>query len=470
MFELPKYTSFRSIASPWLERIPSHWQAVRTKSMLHERSIKGYPDEPLLAATQTHGVIRKSEYGARTVTATKDLHLLKLVEVGDFVISLRSFQGGIERCYHRGIISPAYTVLTANSETYRDYLTHLFKSTPFISSLSLAVTGIREGQTIDYSKLATELLPVPPPDEQAAIVKYLAHANARIDKAIAAKRRLMALLLESRATSIDALVLGREVTDRTTSMAPWLQSIPVGWQWRRCRTITSFITSGSRGWAEYYSDHGAMFLQSGNLGRRLDLKLGDVQRVALPPSVTEGLRTRVEARDLLVCITGALTGNVALVPHSWDDEAYVNQHVALLRPRHEAVNPEFLGYAMKAMPSQVQFRGSEYGGTKQGLGLDEIKNLEVLLPPLSEQDRIVDQIGVVARRTDAAIKRAEREIELLTEFRTRLVADVVTGQVDVRGVAASLPEVDADAMWAGSDAASGSDTSEFEDLVEVGED
>ena len=156
MFELPRHANYRTTDSPWLERIPSHWQTVRMKSVLHERAMKGYPDEPLLTATQSHGVIRKSDYGARTVTATKDLHLLKLVEVGDFVISLRSFQGGIERCYHRGIISPAYTVLTSTSDTYRDYLTHLFKSKAFVSSLTLAVTGISEGQNIDYSKLSVD--------------------------------------------------------------------------------------------------------------------------------------------------------------------------------------------------------------------------------------------------------------------------------------------------------------------------
>lgn len=467
MFDLPPYESHRYVASPWLGRIPSHWQTARTKSVLRERSVKGFPGEPLLAATQSHGVIRKSDYGNRTVTATKDLHLLKLVEVGDFVISLRSFQGGIERCYHRGIISPAYTVLTADSEMYRDYLTYLFKSKPFVNSLTLAVTGIREGQNIDYSKLSVERLPLPPADEQAAIVKYLAHANARIDKAIAAKRRLVSLLLESRTATIDALVLGRGVAQRAPSTSPWLESTPVGWQWRRTRTVTSFITSGSRGWAEYYSDDGPMFLQSGNLGRQLDLKLARVQRLTLPPSVTEGLRTKVAGLDLLVCITGALTGNVALVPQDWAEDAYVNQHVALVRPRHELVNAEFLGYAMKALPSQVQFRGSEYGGTKQGLGLDEVKNLEVLLPCVDEQCAIVSEVRARTQRVDTAISRAEREISILAEFRARLCADVVIGQVDVRAIAASLPEIDLCAPTL--DSLADDEALSLEDVIEMSE-
>ena len=139
----------------------------------------------------------------------------------------------------------------------------------------------------------------------------------------------------------------------------------------------------------------------------------------------------MQARDLLVCITGALTGNVATVPDDWREEAYVNQHIALVRPRVGVIDAVFLGHAMKSVPSQIQFRGSEYGGTKQGLGLDEVKNLEVLLPLLVDQQRIVSEIKVVTRRIDATVAQAEREIVLLREFRTRLVADVVTGQVDV---------------------------------------
>lgn len=141
-----------------------------------------------------------------------------------------------------------------------------------------------------------------------------------------------------------------------------------------------------------------------------------------------------------MCITGALTGNVAVVPDTWTEEAYVNQHVALVRPDHHEVDAEFLGHALKNPPSLIQFKGSEYGGTKQGLGLDEVKNVEVLLPTRVEQRAIVIAIRAQTERIEGAIRRTEREIALLQEFRTRLVVDVVTGQVDVRAVAATLPD------------------------------
>ena len=109
--DLNPYSAYKGSGVPWLREVPAHWTLRRTKTLLRERSEKGFPDEPLLAATQTKGVVRKEQYENRTVLALKDLHLLKLVRVGDFVISLRSFQGGIEYAREQGIISPAYTIL-----------------------------------------------------------------------------------------------------------------------------------------------------------------------------------------------------------------------------------------------------------------------------------------------------------------------------------------------------------------------
>src|SRR4051794_37942504 len=114
--------------------MPAHWELRRTKTVVRERSEKGFPDEPLLAATQTKGVVRKESYENRTVLALKDLDLLKLVRAGDFVISLRSFQGGIEYARTQGIISPAYTVLYPVDSDTHSYLGWLFKSKPYVEN------------------------------------------------------------------------------------------------------------------------------------------------------------------------------------------------------------------------------------------------------------------------------------------------------------------------------------------------
>ncbi len=193
----------------WLGEVPEHWDVRRTKILFNERSEKGYPNEPLLAATQTKGVVRKEQYESRTVLALKDLHLLKLVCVGDFVISLRSFQGGIEYAHEQGIISPAYTILVVkNTENHR-YLAHLFKSMPYIENLRFFVTGIRQGQNIDYEKLSRSRLPIPPLLEQTAIVEYLDRTTADIDTTIARARREIELLQEYRTRLIADVVTGK---------------------------------------------------------------------------------------------------------------------------------------------------------------------------------------------------------------------------------------------------------------------
>lgn len=127
----------------WIGMIPEHWKIRKMKFVFKERSEKGYPNEPVLSATQSNGVIPQSMYENRVVVVNKGFENLKLVCKGDFVISLRSFQGGIEYAYYRGIISAAYTILTKSAEFLNEgYVKNLFKSHPFVQLLKTCVTGI----------------------------------------------------------------------------------------------------------------------------------------------------------------------------------------------------------------------------------------------------------------------------------------------------------------------------------------
>ncbi len=162
----------------WIGMIPEHWKIRKMKFVFKERSEKGYPNEPVLSATQSNGVIPQSMYENRVVVVNKGFENLKLVCKGDFVISLRSFQGGIEYAYYRGIISAAYTILTKSAEFLNEgYVKNLFKSHPFVQLLKTCVTGIREGQNINYSLLRDKYIPVPPLAEQQEIVTYMHWKN-----------------------------------------------------------------------------------------------------------------------------------------------------------------------------------------------------------------------------------------------------------------------------------------------------
>lgn len=246
--DLKPYPEYKESGLPWLGRVPSHWQYRRTKFLFRERLTKGFPNEPLLAATQTKGVVKKTDYGERTVTAMKDFHLLKLVMPGDFVISLRSFEGGIEIAHCRGIISPAYTVLEPRTETRRNYYRHFFKSPDFIRNLTLFVTGIREGQNIDYERLSRAYMPLPPEAEQEQIGRFLDWANGRLERAIRAKRKVIALLHEQKQAIIHKAVtqgLDPNVPKRDSGI-PWLGEIPSHWEVKRAKHIFREVDQRSK--------------------------------------------------------------------------------------------------------------------------------------------------------------------------------------------------------------------------------
>jgi type I restriction enzyme S subunit len=403
------------------------------KSLLTERVERGCPDEPLLAATQSHGVIRKADYGNRTVTASKDLHLLKLVQVDDFVISLRSFQGGIERCHDRGIISPAYTVLTARSSTYRNYLTYLFKSKPFVSSLQLSVTGIREGQNIDYSKVSVELLPVPPAEDQAAIVKYLTYAIARIEKVAAAKRHLITLLEEQTKAAIERLVT-RGVHEapelRQTGLA-WLPYAPAHWTVVRAKYLLNAIDVRSQSGAEQLltvsSAHGVV--------RRSDT------RVFMFEAGSYVGHKLCWPGDLVINSLWAWAGGLGVA----GEHGIVSTAYGVYRARDlDCLSPWYLHHFVRSQGFNYVLRVESRGIWKSRLQLTDDRFLasSLLVPPIEEQHAIIRSIEAEQAVLMRATERLRKEIGLLHELRVRLIADVVTGQVDVRGAAASLPEID----------------------------
>jgi len=194
----------------WIGYIPRHWQKRKFQYLFKERSEKNHPEEPVLCATQSRGVIPQSMYENRVVVVNTGFEGLKFVKKGDFVISLRSFQGGIEYAYYQGIISAAYTILYINTkDLYSDYVRLLFKSVPFIGLLQTCVTGIREGQNINNDLLRKQIIPIPPLSEQKKIVAYIEKKVSSIDSQIASIENQIANLNEYKQSLISDVVTGK---------------------------------------------------------------------------------------------------------------------------------------------------------------------------------------------------------------------------------------------------------------------
>lgn len=200
---------FKTTNIPWLPEIPEHWEERKMKYIFKERSEKNHPNEEPLCATQSKGVIPQSLYDGRVVVVNKGFENLKFVKEGDFVISLRSFQGGIEYAYYQGIISAAYTILEIVEFTMASYYRLMFKSHNFIQLLQTCVTGIREGQNINYPLLSNKILPVPPLSEQRAIVSYITERTSKIDTLIEKLTKEIECVKEYKQRLISDVVTGQ---------------------------------------------------------------------------------------------------------------------------------------------------------------------------------------------------------------------------------------------------------------------
>ena len=189
--------------------IPKHWEERKIKYCFIERSEKNHPNEPVLCATQSQGVIPQSLYQNRVVVVNKGFEGLKFVRVGDFVISLRSFEGGIEYAYYQGIISAAYTILEPLVKENTEYFKLLFKCYPFIQLLQTCVTGIREGQNINYQLLARKFIPIPPLEEQRDIVAHIERKCSKVNALITELEAEIEYLKEYKQSLIADCVTGQ---------------------------------------------------------------------------------------------------------------------------------------------------------------------------------------------------------------------------------------------------------------------
>lgn len=419
------YESYKDTDQFWLKQIPSHWDIHKIKYVFNERSEKGHPEEPLLVSSQNMGVVPKSVYGNRTVEAMKGLDTLKLVKVGDFVISLRSFQGGIEYAYYQGIISPAYTIMILKGHVTPEYFRHLAKSDAFIKLLKLCVTGIREGQNINYTLLRNYRIPVPPKEEQDQIVRYLDWQNSRLNKLINAKKKEIALLEEQKQA-----LISQAVTKGLDPHAPlkdsgidWIGQIPEHWEIKTINNMFTLNEARNRDMKiiDAYQFKFGEIVQKPKLKLTKDLMHTYQDYTIIEPNdiVFNGLNLNYD----FVTQRIGIAKNLGIITSS-----YIS-----IKPRKD-INPCFYAYMLKSYDSKKVFNGMGTG-IRLTISWKQLKQLRILVPPKSEQQNIVQYLNELTDNFSQLINNTEKQVSLLQEYRTRLVADVVTGQIDVRNIA-----------------------------------
>jgi type I restriction enzyme S subunit len=444
---LKPYAEYKESGLPWLGQVPSHWVTKRGKSYMtaiDHRSKAG--KEELLTVSSARGVVPRSSAKV-TMFKAESYAGHKLCWPGDLVInSLWAWAGGLGVSQHHGIISTAYSVYRSrpSSQINPRFLHELVRSSAFHWELQVRSKGvwISRLQLTDTSFLDAPIL-LPPMDEQAAIVRFMDHANRKIDGFIRVKRKLIGLLNEQKQAIIHRAVtrgLNPGVPLKPSGI-PWLGSIPAHWEVRKLKQC---ITRIEQGWSPQCDGQPATANQWGVL------KVGCVnkdhfngkQNKKLPATLSPDQTLEIRDGDVLMsrANTRELLG-LAAVAENPRPKLILCDKLFRFKPLPHCFNPRFLVLALRGRLSRAQIESSTNGASSsmQNIGQGVVKNLWISMPPVDEQCLIVSVLVTKIDPLNTAIARTEREIALMQEYRTRLTADIVTGKLDVREAAARLP-------------------------------
>ena len=265
-------------------------------------------------------------------------------------------------------------------------------------------------------------IPLPPLPEQHRIVTRIESLFAKLDEA---KEKAQAVVdgFELRKSAILHKAFTGELTER------WRKEHGVGldsWKTKTSKELFDYVTSGSRGWAQYYSETGAVFVRMGNLDHgTIELDFSDVQHVRLPDKA-EGQRSRLQKNDILISIT-ADVGMVGLV-REMNFEAYINQHIALARPNDEN-NSEFIAWYLVSDVGLRQMQGKQRGATKVGLGLDDIRSLQLSMPKIAEQKEVVSILNELMNKEQQAKEAAEAVLSQIDAMKKAILARAFRGEL-----------------------------------------
>lgn len=328
--------------------------------------------------------------------APTDVEAQKLrFQPGDIIFGKRrAYQRKLSVADFEGICSAHAMVLRARTETVvKDFLPFFMQSDTFFDR-ALAISVGSLSPTINWKTLASQQFAIPSKDEQRRIANILwgvdevvLRSEDIIGSAIQLKKAILANINKS--ASPPLVEIGK---------------------------YSEYVTSGSRGWAQYYSSQGSIFIRVTNLTREhTDIDLTDIQYVS-PPDSAEGVRTRVEAGDILISITADL-GRIGVVPEGFP-EAYMNQHVALTRLNPKEMNPYFVAYYLLSAEGQKQFRTLNDAGAKAGMNLQNIRKLKVPQIDLSEQNELVGQVLLL----DKNIRQTREHLEVQTKLKKKLIS------------------------------------------------
>ena len=431
MQQLPRHAQYKESGLPWIGEIPAHWQTRRNRFLFREvdrRSKHG--EETHLSMSQVHGLVPSKDLGRKSLQS-ENYAGGKLVAEHDLVLNrLKAHLGVFARAKQAGVVSPDYTVFRPKGDASVRYCESLFKTPMYVGEFRRRTKGIVEGfwrlYTDDFYNV-TALLP--PPEEQVQIVAYLRAQDAHIARFIKTKRDLIKLLTEQKLRIIDHAVtrgLDSSVALKASGIE-WVGEVPEHWEvkplkrWVRLNART--LGQKTRPDFEFrYVDIGSV--QTGRLVK-------EPERIRFEAAPSRARRV-LRRGDTIISTVRTYLKAIWYVGEDADD-LIASTGFAVLTPG-SGVEPEYLGYVIQSSPFVNRVTANSIGIAYPAIAETVLGRFPVALPPtVDEQQAIVAHIKTESAPLDDAIARTEEEIKLIREYRDRLIADVVTGQVDVRG-------------------------------------
>ncbi len=428
------YSEYRNSGHKWLGDIPSQWSVWGAKRIFASVRVAAKDTDEQLAASQKYGVVPQSLMmklnSAKVMLALKGTNSFRHVEKDNFVISLRSFEGGIEHSAYEGCVSPAYTVLEASLHMHSAFYKYLLKCEPFIAALQSSTDSLRDGKSISYEQFGAIYLPYCSYEEQQKIASFLDHETAKIDTLIAKQEKLIELLKEKRQA-----VISHAVTKGLNPNAPmrdsgveWLGEVPEHWVVTKFSYAIDFL-EGPGILAVDFHDEGIPLLRIQNVKEAI---VTDNFKTYLDPQKVKEKweHFRVKKGDLLISAS-ASTGLISEV-----DERTVGAvpYTGLIRlkPVSASITKDFIRFVVQSDLFYEQIKLLQTGSTIQHFGPIHLQQMKVVLPPVDEQNRIAKDIKHSIKYIDRLTENAESIIDLTKERKTALISAVVTGKIDVR--------------------------------------
>ena len=433
--DLKPYPEYKESGLPWLGQVPAHWEVRPAFGAFvpnHERN-HGMKEKTVLSLSYGRIVIKPAEKLHGLVPESFETY--QIVNPGDIVLRTTDLQNDhtslrVGMVRDRGIITSAYLALRVKAGFSPEFGFQFLN----VWDTSKAIYGYGSGlrQNLDFSHFKRMPVTVPPPEEQAAIARFLDWATGRLEQAIRLKRREIALLNEQKQAIIHRAVTRGLDPDAPLkdSGIPWLGDIPAHWE----------VRPGLVGLAEKQ-------VKNKKMAETTVLSLSYGRIIVKPKEKLRGLVPEsfetyqiVEPGDIIIRPTDLQNDHTSLRVGSVKDRGIITSAYLCLLVR-PGLTPEYAFHLLATFDFMkvLYCLGS---GMRQNLSFNDFKRLPILIPPIEEQTGISASITAKLEPVLVAISRLEREIDLLREYRTRLVADVVTGKLDVREAAATLPDED----------------------------